>query len=182
MELTGDFSICLICDAKSAALVNRAREVVPNSKQRDDRPHMTLLRELKGPAGLSDEELLKRLSNLTNYSSMVSQKVRSCRPMVWQGFYGWSTVMPVRTTKELRAQRRELLRNVLGEGFGCATLDKYVFIPHITVRLGAYAGRRQRAEIRTLIPPGTEFGFDSVVIFRTLQEGGRRLIREVPLT
>lgn len=179
--LTSEFSICLTPDQKSTQAIEAIRKALPPSPYRDDTPHITLLRTIKTPSPMSDEDLLKNIERVLELSrdlpltATVRKPANSIDPL----FRWFSSQLIIQASPELEACRERILRTLQASNYSVGLVSRLTFFPHISVRLGVPYTDEARALAEQAFAPGTKLTFNKWIILRDIKKDGRYLVKEI---
>lgn len=181
--LTSQFSICLKLDDEAAQAVQAIRQLLPPSPYRDDTPHITLLRTIKTPRPMSDEDLLKDMERLLEPSkalpltAAVRMPANSFDPL----FRWFSSQLIVTASPEIKQYRKHILSTLQANNYSVGVVSCLTFFPHISVRLGVPYTPEAKAVAQQSFAPSTKLTFTTWTILRDIKKDGKYLVREVSL-
>ena len=177
--LTSEFSICLLPDLQTVQAVEAIRQTLPASPFRDDTPHISLLRRIKSPALMSDEELLQDMARLLDLSkglpliATVHKSINRYSPL-----FRVSSMVLLQASPEMKAYRKRMLTTLKASNYSVA-LERLIFLPHISVRLGVPYTDKAKSMAEQGFHPGAKITFNKWIILRDIKKDGKYLVREI---
>ena len=181
-QLTNEFSIIFNLSRKWAEKVNQAREQLPPSPIRIDRPHMTLIRAVSSPNFRADEELVSAVKSyafsLLNQKLTVTLEAIDNHPDI--KLFGLTGVAMLKVPQLILDVRKSLISSLEKQGYFIETSVKNSFIPHVTLNIGVAISKGQQETIEKILPKGSILNFASWSLLRDILQDGKRLALEVP--
>jgi 2'-5' RNA ligase len=176
-----EFTICLVCDEKSAAVINELRSKLAPSPYRDDAPHVTLLR-VSSSSSMTDDRLASNLKKVLVLAPEISATARLKTVINVPGRrYGTSSVALISLDAETKAWRKSLIARLKEAGYHISPHQNIVYVPHVTVRLGVpIRGEALRATKKRLKAEQI-LTFDRLMLLRIEKRDRARRVREVRL-
>jgi hypothetical protein len=181
--LTSEFSICLKLDDEATKAVDAIRKALPPSPYRDDTPHLTLVRTIKTPSPMSDNDLLEDMERLLELSKglPISATVRKPANSFDPLFRWFSSQLIIDTSLEIASYRKHILRTLHASNYSVGIVSRLTFFPHISVRLGIPYTEEARAIAEGSFAPGTKLTFNKWTIMRDIKKNGKYLIKEIAM-
>jgi len=180
---TNEFSIVLVCDGPSGDLVLSIRDGLPESPYYDSQPHMTLIRGIHSKVPMSDSELVTAVRSILTTNQLL--KTRVTPKKIANGFnhvYKTSSAITIKAPHVLKLTRRKFIKDLESNGFSVELIEKLVYLPHITIRLGVpLRGQRKMNATQQLAQLST-IGFSDGYIFRIYKQKHGRSIRAIKFT
>jgi 2'-5' RNA ligase len=179
--MTSVFSICLLLDKKSTKAVNDIRQTLPASPYRDDTPHITLLRAIKSSSRMSATDLLRDMEKLLKLSknlpltATVHKSANSFSPL-----FKISSMVLLQASPAMKKYRKDIIKTLRANNYS-VNLERIVFSPHISVRLGVPYTKQARVMTEQSFELGSELACDRWVILRDIKKDGKYLVKEIAM-
>ncbi len=180
-DLTSTFSICLALDDKTTRAVEDIRRTLPASPYRDDTPHVTLLRSIKTPSVMSDTELLQgieRLVELSKHLPLSATMNKSANR--FSPLFRTSSLVLLHPSPEMKQYHKSVIKTLRANNYS-VSLERFVFSPHISIRLGVPFTEQARVMVEKSFVLGAELTFNRWMILRDIKKDGKNLVREIAL-
>ena len=180
LELTKEFSICLLAESETTAEIESIRGELPTSPYRDDPPHITLLRGVTSSALVSDSALAKSVGALlTMQPDIIGGEVKAVEDKS-NHLYSSTTALTFTLSGDILNYRKTLISQLKANNFKVEPQEVATFIPHLTIRLGVALddAERTRAEACFL---GKHMAFAGYALFRLVQNNGSRQMHIVEI-
>jgi len=178
--MTSEFSICLLLDAEATRAVEDICQTLPASPYRDDTPHITLLRAIKSPSIASDEALLQEMEKLLELSKNLplSATVHKSANRFSPLFRWSSSLVLLHPSPEMRAYHKKIIGILQANNYP-VSLERLLFLPHISIRLGIPYTERAKAMTEESFSAGSKLTFSTWIILRDIKKNGTYLVKEV---
>lgn len=180
--MTREFSICLLPDQATADKILQLRAEMPTSPYRDDTPHVTLLRGVVSPTDVNDEQLLHTLESFLEPDSNLPANFQVKKIANRSShLYSSSSLVILQAGKQVKSYRKKVIRTLKQNGYTIPLLDRAIYIPHLTIRLGVPVKDQTRKTAAQLFPHGSDATCGSWMVLRLTAAEPTRLMREISL-
>lgn len=180
---TNEFSVVLACDDALSGLISDIRASLPETPYYDSLPHITLLRGIRSDTALSDAELTAILGRLLNTDQLRELYVTPKK--IANGFnhiYKTSSAITIKTPPALKTSRRKFIKDLESNGFSVEMIEKLVYLPHVTIRLGVPLRGQLKTTAMQRLAQFSKVNFNHIYIFRICKQDGKRTVRTIKLT
>lgn len=171
-----EFSVILLADDNTARLVEQLRQMLPASPLRNDKPHITLQNRIMHSAVLSDNELIRDVSDALPKIKFPLKVAYSSANDHFSEKYGDSSVIRVSVGRDILKLKSQLVKYLTSSDYELNQEFSTVYEPHITVGLGVPFTKTMREKTDEVL--GKEaITLNHLAIHRFYDEDGKRLVK-----
>ena len=172
---TDEFSICLVVDETAAEKVLALRQLLPTSVFRDDPPHVTLISNITAPTSLSDEQLIHEVTRIVEPMRYLPLKLRTKRVKNLPSHkYTPTSLVTLAASPSLLALRKDTIDRLQTAGYSVDTLQKLVYVPHMTLRLATKIQGETLQKANELFPQGSTITMGDWFVLRLIKDSKPR--------
>jgi 2'-5' RNA ligase len=177
---TNEFAVVLVCDSATRDVIAAIRRDLPVSPYYESIPHITLLRGIRSATHISDEQLVNGVRELLDVNQL--RQVRFAPKKVVNRFnhiYKTTAAIGVQVPRKLRLLRNQFMRALRDNGFRVEPIEKLVYVPHLTIRLGVTLRGPAKAQAEGRLRQIGTIGCGAIAILRICRQDGERAVRMV---
>lgn len=178
--LTSEFSVCLTLDPETTQAVNAIRQTLPASPYRDDTPHVTLLRTIKCPSQMSDNDLLRDMERLLELSKHLPLTATVHKPAnIFSPLFRFSSLVLLYASPEMKSYRKYIIKILKANNYSIGLFERLIFLPHISMRLGVPYTKHAKIMTGQSFAPESKITFNKWIILRDIKKDGKYLVKEI---
>lgn len=180
--MTREFSICLLPDPEITQAVENIRKSLPPSPHRDDTPHVTLLRTIRCPSEMNDEDLIRDMERLLELSKNIGLTATVRKPHnIYSPLFGVSSQVQLQASPEMKAYRKHVMNSLKANNYAIGVFERIAFLPHMSIRLGVPYTKQARLLTEQSFTVGTQLTFNKWIILRDIKKDGKYLVTQITL-